>query len=178
MLKGLFVVLLMFSCNTGVYAADAFSAVRCGSDVRKALLKRTIPNERVVIIEERHKDLGLKDLGGTRVSDDVSLITWRICGDEYVMLVNNSGFVRDVLKFPDHSKQSPQFIGFCSLRGENMEEEVIGVFERNGNGKGVGDMSPVQFAWRIDVKQAKLIKMETEELLCSRSGIITVDGGL
>jgi hypothetical protein len=55
-------------------------------------------NERVVAIEDRHKDLGLKDLGGTEISDRLFLITWRICGEEYALLEDKS-IVRDVIKF-------------------------------------------------------------------------------
>jgi len=33
-------------------------------------------------------------------------------------------------------------------------------------------------AWKIDDKQMKFVKLETEGLRCSRDGIITADGGL
>ncbi len=69
-------------------------------------------NEKVSVIEERHKDLGLKDLRGTEISDRLFLISWRICGEEYALL-EAQGVVRDVLKFPKHSKDSPQLIGSC-----------------------------------------------------------------
>jgi hypothetical protein len=59
---------------------------RCGSDARKALLGRTIPNEKIVAIEERHKDLGRKDLGASEISDRLTVISWRICGKEYALL--------------------------------------------------------------------------------------------
>jgi hypothetical protein len=60
---GLFMVVLPLFCGSSTCDADGFDSVRCGSDVRKALLGRTMPNEKIVAIEERHKDLGLKDLG-------------------------------------------------------------------------------------------------------------------
>src|SRR5712672_2269079 len=101
-------IALLF-CGSGMYAADGFSAVRCGSDIPKALVGRTMANERSVVIEERHKDLGLKDLGGSEISERLFLVSWLICGDEYVLLEENN-VVRDVLKFPRHSKDSPQFI--------------------------------------------------------------------
>jgi len=163
---GIAAMVSLLACNVGECASDAFSAVRCESDVRKALLGRLIPNERVVIIEERHKDLELKDLGGTGISDHLFLTTWRICGDEYAILVEKDGIVKDVLKFPVHSKRNPQFIGTCRLRGEEVSDEVIGVFERSGK----EDMLPVRFAWRINVKQAKFIKLEIDGLLCLHRG--------
>ena len=60
-------------------------------------------NEKIVVLEERHKDLELKDLGASEVSDRLTVISWRICGEEYVLL-EDKDLVRDVLKFPTHSK--------------------------------------------------------------------------
>jgi hypothetical protein len=94
--------ILMLFCTSSICDADAFDLVRCGSDVRKALLGRTMSNEKIVVIEERPKDLELKDLGGTEISDRLFLISWRICGEEYVLLEDRD-VVRDVLKFPKHS---------------------------------------------------------------------------
>jgi hypothetical protein len=96
--------------------------------VRKALLGRKMPNERLVAIEERHKDLGLKDLGGTEISDRLFLISWRICGEEYVLL-EDQDVVRDVLKFPKHLKDSPEFIGSCQLNGHDVPGTAIGVLK-------------------------------------------------
>ena len=67
---------------TSIYCADGFDAVRCGSDVRKALLGRTMSNETIVVLEERHKDLGLKDVGASEISDRLNVISWRICDEE------------------------------------------------------------------------------------------------
>jgi hypothetical protein len=152
--------------------ADGFDSVRCGSDVRKALLGRTMPNEKVVVIEERHKELGLKDLGGTEISDRLFLISWRICEDEYVLL-EDQGVVRDVLKFPKHSKDSPQFIGSCQLNGHGVPGTAIGVLKNEND----GEILPAVIAWKIDEKQTKFLELQTEGLRCSRDGIITADGG-
>src|SRR2546421_8137547 len=101
---GILVLVLPLVCIRSVCDADGFDSVRCGSDVRKALLGRKMSNERIVVLQERHKDLGLKDLGGTEISDRIFLISWRICGEEYVLLEDQKNVVRDVLKFPKHSK--------------------------------------------------------------------------
>jgi hypothetical protein len=130
-------------------------------------------NEKIVAIEERHKDLGLKDLGAQEISDRLFLITWRICGDEYVLL-ENKDVVRDVLKFPKHSKDSPQFIGSCQSNGQNVPGTAIGVLK---NEHGVETL-PAVTAWKIDDKQMKFVELQTEGLRCSRDGIITADGGL
>jgi hypothetical protein len=166
-------LILLLSCGSGVCASDGFSAIRCGSDIPKALVGRTIPNERVVVIEERHKDLGLKDLGGTEISERLFLISWLICGDEYVLLEENN-VVRDVLKFPRHSKDAPQFIGACQLNGSDLPGTVIAVLKNEKDTKNL----PATVAWKIDEERMKFISLPTEGLQCPRSGIITADGGL
>src|SRR5262245_20944973 len=134
-IKGIIAILALvisLFCGSSICKADGFDSVRCGSDVGKALLGRTMPNEKIVAIEERHKDLGLKDLGGTEISDRLFLISWRICGEEYVLL-EDKDVVRDVLKFPKHSQDSPQFIGSCQVNGHNVPGTAIGVL-KNENG--------------------------------------------
>ncbi len=168
----IFILVLPLFCGTSICDADGFDSVRCGSDVRNALLGRTTQNERAIVIEERHKDLGLKDLGGTEISARLFLISWRICGEEYVLL-EDQGVVRDVLKFPKHSKDSPQFIGSCQLNGHDVPGTAIGVLK---NEEGV-DILPAASAWKIDDKQKKFVKLQTEGLRCARDGIITADGG-
>ena len=165
--------ILVLFCMSSICDADGFDSVRCGSDVRKALLGGTMSNEKIVVIEERHKDLGLKDLGGTEISDRLFLISWRICGEEYVLL-EDKDVVRDVLTFPKHSKDSPQFIGSCQSNGHDLQGTAIGVVK---NEAGVETL-PAVVAWTIDEKQMKFVKLETEGLRCSRDGIITADGGL
>jgi hypothetical protein len=169
----IFMLVVPLFCGISICDADGFDSVRCGSDVRKVLVDRTMPNEKVVLIEERHKDLGLKDLGGTEISDRLFLISWRICGEEYALL-EDRGVVRDVLKFPKHSKDSPEFIGACQLNGHDVPGTAIGVL-KNENGV---EILPAVIAWKIDDKQMKFVKLQTEGLRCSRDGIITADGGL
>lgn len=164
------VVLLFYSSS--VCFADGFESVHCGSDVRKALLGRKMSNEKVVVVEEKHKDLALKDLGGQEISDRLFLISWLICGDEYVLL-EDKDVVRDVLKFPKHSKDSPEFIGSCQSNGQDLPGTAIGVLK---NEDGVEKL-PAVTAWKIDEKQLKFVELKTEGLRCSRDGIITGDGG-
>jgi hypothetical protein len=168
-----FTLFFLLFCMSGNCDADGFDSVRCGSDVREGLLSRTMSNEKVSVLESRHKDLDLKDLGGTEISDRLFLISWQICGEEYALL-EEKGVVRDVLKFPKHSKVAPQFIGSCQLNGHDLPGTVIGVLK---NEDGV-QILPAVIAWKIDDKQVKFIKLQTEGLRCSRDGIITADGGL
>jgi hypothetical protein len=44
--------------------------------------RRKMSNQKVSVLEAKHKDLGLKDLGGTEISDRLFLISWKICGEE------------------------------------------------------------------------------------------------
>jgi hypothetical protein len=160
-------------CSSSVYGADGFDSIRCGSDIAKALLGRKMSNEKTMPLEERHKDLGLKDLGGREISDRLFVISWLICGDEYVLL-ENKDVVRDVLKFPKHAKESPEFMGSCQLNGQDLPGTAIGVLK---NEPGVQMLSAVA-AWKIDDKQVRFVELKTDGLRCSRDGIITADGGL
>jgi hypothetical protein len=169
-----FMLALPLFCGSSICDADGFDSVRCGSDVRNALLGRTMSNERIVVLQERHKDLGLKDLGGTEISDRLFLISWQICGEEYVLLEDQKNVVRDVLKFPKHSKDSPQFIGSCQSNGHDVPGVAIGVLKNEDR----VEILPAVIAWKIDDKQMKFVKLQTVGLRCSRDGIITADGGL
>jgi|SRR5436190_4628700 len=163
---------LLLCASGALRAADGFAGVQCGSDVPKALLGRTMPNERVAALEERHKDLGLKDLGGSEVSDDVFLASWRICGKEY-QLLEEKDVVRDVLAFPPHSKDAPAFIGSCKANAKAVPGTIVAVLQGN---EGKDDL-PATAAWRIDEAGKRFVKVPTEGLLCARDGVITADGG-
>lgn len=166
--------ILMLFCTSSICDADGFDSVRCGSDVQKALVGRKMSNEKIVVLEERHKDLGLKDLGASEISNRLTVISWRIFGDEYALLKDDKDVVRDVLKFPKHSKDSPQFIGSCQSNGQEVSGTAIGVL-KNENGV---EILPAVAAWKIDEKQIKFVELKTEGLRCSCDGIITADGGL
>jgi hypothetical protein len=169
---GTLVLVLPLVCISSICDADGFDSVRCGSDVRKALLGRRMPNEKIVVLEERHRDLGLKDLGASEISDRLSVVSWGICGEEYILL-EDKDVVRDVLKFPQHSKESPAFIGSCQLNGHDVPGAAIGVL-KNENG---AEILPAVSAWKIDDKQMKFVELKTEGLRCFRDGVITADGG-
>ena len=78
-----------------------------------------------------------------------------------------------MLKFPEHSKTSPQFIGSCQLNGHDIPGSTIGVLKDEPG----AEMLRAVSAWKIDDKQAKFLKLQTEGLRCSRDGISTADGG-
>ena len=162
---------------------DEFAGIKCGADIPKSLLGKRDSSERVVVLEGRHKDLGLKNLGGTEVSDRLFLASWQICGSEYELLVNTkTGLIRDVLPFPRHSAASPMFIGACQADGKEVPGTVVAVLN-NGAGYKARDeklaktMLQATAAWKIDQTKEKFARQATETLTCPLSGIVTQDGG-
>lgn len=156
-------VILLFSVD--IFAAPKnFDGIQCGSDIAKELMGRSMSNERVVVLENKYKSLGLKNLGGSD-EEDLFLTSWLVCGDEYSLLQKKEA-VRDVLKLP-HSKETPIFLGVCPIRNE-PSEEIIAVLKNEGNAENL----PAISAWSIDHKKAKFVKLPTEGRLCPRSGIV------
>jgi hypothetical protein len=166
--------LLVF--HSAFAGADGFSGIRCGGDdMAKALIGKKMSNERVVVLEKRHEDLGLKDLGASEISDRLSCISWLICGAEF-MLLQDQSTVRDILKVPGHSKKSPLFIGACEMNGKETKMIVVAILEAETE-SGAPTL-PAKVAWKIDEKNGKFVSLSAERVRCPRSGIITLDGGL
>jgi len=170
---GLSMVAGNLALSTSAFAPDLFSKVQCGADIPKALIGGSMSNEKSSSVEARHKALGLKDLGGSELTGDLFLSGWLICGKEYQLILDKKSIVRDVLQFPQHSKASPEFIGSCKVNGRELRADVIAVLN---NQAGVENLS-AKFAWKIDSKLAKFMKLPIDGMQCPRSGIITEDGG-
>lgn len=177
--------LLVIVCGKA-WAVDEFQGLKCGTDIPKFLIGKRTSNERVVVLEERHIDLGLKDLGGTYVSRDdrLFLISWQICGSEYELLVNlnngtaKNGLIRDVLRFPPHSATSPMFIGTCQADGKQTPEVLVAVLNNSaGLNAKAKIMLKATVAWKIDETKEKFAKQPTENLECPSDRVITLDGG-
>ena len=163
----------VFGQEKGTKRADLFGTIRCGTDIPKALIGRFMSNERVALTEARHKDLRLKNLGGDEISEGLFSTSWLICGNEYMLLTDKKDIVRDVLQVPQHSKDSPEFIGMCRVNNKQLPEEIVAVL----NNKAGAENLSAKFAWKIDPKTAKFVKLEVAGMQCPRSGIITADGG-
>jgi hypothetical protein len=159
--------------SPNVSASDLFSKIQCGTDIPKALIGGLMSNERDVSVEARHKALGLKDLGGSELTGDLFLSSWLICGNEYMLILDKRSIVRDVLQFPEHSKASPEFTGSCRVNGKELPEDIVAVLT---NQAGAENLS-AKFAWKIDLRKAKFVKLATDGMQCPRTGIITADGG-
>ncbi len=183
MMKILFAIVAgMLLLSGAAQAADGFEAVRCGGNIPKAMIGKRGANERVVVIEGRHKALGLQDLGADEISDNLDSISWRICGKEYMVLEDKRGIVRDVLAVPAHSFFTPEFTASgCKLSGKEMPNIFVGVFDnRKGDRSKPNDpmdasLLPVLTAWRIDEKAARFIAQPAAGLACPRTGIFTAD---
>jgi hypothetical protein len=165
------------------WALDQFEEIKCGADISKSLIGKRDANERAVELEKRHKDLGLKDLGGIEISDRLFLASWQICGSEYELLVNTKrGVIRDVLVFPTHSAASPMFIGTCQADGKEIPGAVVAVLNNSPgynarDGKLAKTMLKATIAWKVDETKEKFAKQSTENLECPLGGIVTLDGG-
>ena len=171
----------LFRCGYA-QARDGFEAVQCNADIPNALIGKHMSSERVVVLESRHKDIRLKDLGAFGISDHLNVISWLICGKEYLLLEDDHNVIRDVLPFPSHSKSSPQFMGTCKLNGQDVTETIIAVLDNHAGYKtpyALSDRSvfPVLSAWKIDEKNTNFVKSNINGLRCPRDGISTIDGG-
>jgi hypothetical protein len=179
-----FCVSVVFVCGAA-QAKDGFESVRCGPDIPQALAGKRISDEPVVKIEARHKELGLKDLGGDEISDRLNSSSWSICGKEYMLLLNAHGVVQDALGLPLHSRTSPEFgAGTCRANGREVAGLVIAVLDNKAAGGNLLRYSPrdetllpAKAAWKIDEKAGKFVAFSSNGLSCPRSGIITDDGG-
>jgi hypothetical protein len=165
-------VLFLLACAEA-YALDGFEKVTCGSDIPKALIGQRMSNEPVSAIEGRHVALGLKDMGGSELSGGLFSGSWRVCGDEFELILDKHSVVRDAVQFPPHSKTSPGFIGSCQVKDRKVPETIIAILDN----KAGTEMLDAKAAWKIDEKSAKFVKMVTDDLRCPRDGIFSSDGG-
>ena len=92
------------------------------------------------------------------------------CGEEYATL-EDKNFMRDVIKIPKHSKETPEFVGSCQLNGKDLPGVVVGVLK---NEEGAAKL-PASKVWKIDEKQKKFVELPTEGLRCGPDGISTED---
>jgi len=158
------------------WAVDEFDAIRCGANIPKAMVGKHSSNERVVTTEARHSNLGLKDIGGTEISELLFLISWRICGGEYAVLVNTEKkLVRDVLPLPEHSLLLPQsFAEKCQVAKKDIPDVVIAILDNAEKLRPKAYleaiMLPAKMAWKIDERQERFVPIPIQGLSCAVSG--------
>ncbi len=166
---------LIVACSTS-WALDEFDGIKCGADIPKALTGKHDSKKRVVVLEARHRDLGLKDLGGAEISDRLFLVSWLICDSEYALLINTKkNLIRDVLPVPAHSLRSPQsFVEGCQVAGKEIPDAILAILDNRQAEKPKGYLErivlPAKVAWKIDESQERFVPMPTQGLSCSVSG--------
>jgi len=170
-IQSMFLLLLLLAFAPACRADDGFGSVTCGGDVAKALVGKKLSNEADSVVENRHKNLALKDLGGDEISDDVFLSTWTICGSDY-MLTLKRGVVSDVLKLPAHAGAEKAFDGDCTKGKTPVPGIVVGILvDRPG-----ADALPAKTAWKLDDKTGKFTSIPADGLTCARHDILFPDG--
>ena len=167
-------ILLLIGCGVALASAtDGFDRVSCNADIAKALIGQRAANERIVVIEARHKDLGLRDLGSNESSDNLTTIAWMICGKEFVLLEHNGDprTIFDAVEVPTPSTDDV-FIGPCELKGKEMRDNVVAVLRWPAGSNPLklrqpeNQKVPAIAAWRIDEAARKIVKMSADGLLC------------
>ena len=164
--------------TTAAQAADGFEAVHCGADVRTALLGKKLGSGPTDQMEKRHADLGLKDLGGDELNDDLGSVFWKICGKDYFTVVASGGAIRDVLELPQHTHTAPHFTSLgCKINGKPDSDLVVGVYDNTKVFKPEtpNDLLPATAAWTINQKTGKMTPLSVAGLMCPRIDIISSD---
>ncbi len=172
----------------GAARADSFDAIKCGADIPKLLRGKSFGGEETAVaFENRHKAIGLTDNWAEIVSDKLQTVSLTMCGSEYYVLVDDKNVMRDVVRFPAHSRALPAFGGICRVGGKETPWAVYAVLDNKAHVDpnpehhfAMDDKTelPALFAWRVDEVHAKYVAVPAKGLGCPRSGVITMDGGL
>lgn len=175
-------ILTVLLCSEAL-AQDQFQGIKCGIDISKALVGKKTSNQPVAAIQQLHKDLSLKNLGGSEISDHLFLESWSICGTEFELLATSgSGLIRDALSFPAHSTTAPEFIGECQINGKKLSGTVVALLDNSAGYKAKDSlqsntMLKAKSAWKIDEAQQRFQTQSIGGLSCPIADIVTADGG-
>src|SRR5262249_39200563 len=152
--------------------------VKCGTDIPKSLIGKRDKNGPVEATEKRHKDLGLKDLGGDEISDRLFLVYWQICGKEYALLLDTkTQLVADALELPLDSDKAPISDGYCKAGGKQTPAVIVAVLDNSAGIDVRSDTLPdktlkPKSAWGIDESKKKFVPQPTANLECPLSGVV------
>ncbi|WP_035344085.1 MULTISPECIES: hypothetical protein [Dickeya] len=154
---------LVSSYATG--AEKWFDGVTCNTDIPSALIGRHTPNDRVVTIEGRYKNIGLENHGAFGIEeegDPWTLTFWQICGREYLLLERRS-VVKDVLMSPLPKENPASKIVSCDVDDTNSYSTAITFIP--------SEETPwpkqVKQAWIVDDKKLKFSKIEGKKIVCN-----------
>ena len=170
-IQRMFLLLFLLAFAPACWAEDGFGSVTCGGDIPKAMVGKKLSNESDSAVENRQKNLTLKDLGGDEITDDLFLSTWTICGSDY-MLTLKRGVVSDVLKMPAHAGAEKEFDGDCTKGKTPVPGVIVGILvDRSGS-----DALSAKTVWKLDEKTGKFTSMPADGLTCARHDILFPDG--
>ena len=161
---GLISAFTLFSANA-IAAEKSFDGVTCKTNVSSALIGRHMPNERVVTTAARHKDIRLKNIGAYGMEnegDPWTLISWQICGREYLVL-ERRGIVRDVLASPMPLGSPESQIASCAVYGLRLHGTAVAFISANDNKWPM----LVKYAWLINDDTLKFSRIEGKEIVCT-----------
>ena len=163
----------IFLAGAQIAIADEFQKVQCYSDIPKALIGQRSSNERVAVLEEKYRALGLKTSVLTKFPIGClrsigryvvrNSFCWSIAADSSAMCC----------RFRRIPRRSPAFAGICQVKGRDLPDIIVAIL----HGAAAADYLPVRAAWKIDQQHAKFVKVSIEGLDCPRSAIYTIDGG-
>ncbi len=142
-------------------AKSDFDGLTCQSNIAQELVGRKMSNEPVVKTEARYKSLDLKDLGADEISDNLSSIVWRICGNQYVLLMKKDR-VQSALKIPEQFRNSGEVMTCMPL------DKALTGYYLAVSGKRSAKSIHADAAWVLDEKQAKFVLVESAVLECER----------
>ena len=163
----MFLLLVLLAFVPACWAEDGFGSVTCGGDIPKELVGKKLSNEPDSAVENRHKNLALKDLGGDEITDDLFLSTWTICGSDYMVTLKR-GVVSDVLMMPAHAGAEKEFDGDCKKGNAPVSGVIVGILvDRSGL-----DALSAKTAWRLDEKTGKFTSIPADGLTCARHDIL------
>lgn len=156
-------MVLSFFCGKSSFASDAFSAIKCGSEISKQLIGKQIKNEKIVAIEARHTRIGLNNLGTDDISKGLLAGYWMICGNKYILLEDKKKLrIHDVIQVPDDPTRLVEFTGQCTVHDKEKPELIFAVLNKED---GVATLS-AQSAWIVDEKKKAFQKTSTEGMRC------------
>ncbi|NHZ94768.1 hypothetical protein [Massilia sp. CCM 8734] len=145
------------------FASDAFSTIKCGSEISKKLIGRHVKNEKVVDIEARHKSIDLKNLGMDDISEKLLAGYWMICGNKFILLEDKKLLmIHDVIQVPDDPTRFVDFTGQCTVHGKEKSELIFAILNKED---GVATLS-ANSAWIVDEKKKVFRKTSTDGMRC------------
>lgn len=157
----LFIVIIGLIYNSAY--ADEFDSIKCNADVPKAVVGKKSLNGTVNSLERKHKDIGLKDLGADGLAEDPYMtISWLICGNEYIFLVDNKtnkGLITDVIEIPKELSKFPRALpgSHCVQQSKKVSDDVYAILNKARKAKK---------AWRIDQGQMKFVSIPVTDFSC------------